>query len=111
MSSLIPPLQTISTASWNVSVDSTGEWPLHIRSSSRHSSPVAAWKQPSGLAMCIFISLITIRGGRLLKVTNAWSTRNIQRKMLSRQLVKCDEIQERLVCAAARQLTVSTLPL
>lgn len=83
MSSLMPPLQTISTASLSVSEEGMGDWLLHDWSSSKHSSPVAAWKQPSGRAMCIFISLITIRGGRLLNVTKAWSRRNIQRKMLS----------------------------
>jgi hypothetical protein len=41
-----------------------------------------AWKAASGDAMCILISLMTILGGRLLKMTNAWSSRYIQRKTL-----------------------------
>lgn len=71
MASLIPPRQTMSTASLNVSEAGTGAWLLHASSTSKHSSAVAAWKQPSGRAKCTFISLITIRGGRLLKETKA----------------------------------------
>ena len=72
---------------------------------------MAAWKQPSGLAMCIFISLITIRGGRLLNVMKAWSSRNTHRKMLSRELVRCVGTLQGLSSAGANQLTVSTPPL
>jgi hypothetical protein len=51
-------------------------------SCSKHSSAVSAWKHASGTAVLIFISLITIRGGRLLKMMKAVSRRNIQVRSL-----------------------------
>lgn len=48
----------------------------------KQSSGVAAWKHDSGQAMCIFISLMTIRCGRLLKMTKAVSRRKIQVNIL-----------------------------
>lgn len=48
-----------------------------------HSSALIAWKQLSGVARCIFISLMTMRGGRLLKITKAVSKRKIHVKILA----------------------------
>lgn len=53
-----------------------------------HSIAEIAWKQDSGLAMCIFISFITILCGRLLNITKAVSSRNIQRNVLRYLLIR-----------------------
>lgn len=75
-------LQNISTAPRKVRFFITAERWSHCCISRAHWSPVGAWKQASGQAKCISISLMTSRGGRLLKTTKALSKRNIHKNVL-----------------------------
>lgn len=54
------------------------------RTAAAHSSAVLAWKQDSGQAIRICSSLMTIRGGRLLKITKEVSSKKTHRKVLER---------------------------
>lgn len=74
--------QTVSIASRRSRLQNGLPGGIHWYISSMHSSAVGAWKQASGVAMCIFISLMTIRCGRLLKMTKAVSRRKIHVKDL-----------------------------
>jgi hypothetical protein len=75
--------QKLSTTSRKVMFRNSVDRKCQLCSSRAHSVGVLAWKAASGNAMCMLISFMTILGGRLLKITNAWSRRYIQRKILS----------------------------
>jgi hypothetical protein len=74
--------QKLSTTSRKVMFRNSVDRKCQFCSSRAHSVDVLAWKAASGNAICMLISLMTILGGRLLKITNAWSRRYIQRKIL-----------------------------